>query len=61
MQVFQQQTDVNLLYSVMETPQFFWTAPDQLQIVYTAVCEYLEIGERLEVLNGRLGVSRCEN
>lgn len=57
MQVFQQQTDVNLLSSVLETPEFFWSAPDQLQLVYTAVCQYLEIEDRLEVLNGRFGVS----
>eukprot|EP00877_Chromochloris_zofingiensis_P005935 jgi/Chrzof1/1595/Cz10g13230.t1 len=55
-QVFQQQTDVNLLSSVLETPEFFWSAPDQLQLVYTAVCQYLEIEDRLEVLNGRFGV-----
>lgn len=48
---------MNLLSSVLETPEFFWTAPDQLQLLYAAVCEYLEIEDRLEVVNGRFTVS----
>lgn len=31
--VFLQRTAVNLLSSVLDTPEYFWSAPDHLQVV----------------------------
>lgn len=39
----------------MDVPDFFWAAPDSLQVLYKKVCEYLELNTRVQVLN-----SRCE-
>lgn len=40
-QVFLQNANVNLLSSVLDTPSFFWSAPDHLQALYERACEYL--------------------
>lgn len=57
-QVFIEQAALNLLGSVLDTPDFFWTAGvgDHMQSVYDKVFEYLEMGDRIEVLNNRLAV-----
>lgn len=55
-QVFLQRASVNLLSTVMDTPEFFWSAPDSLQVLYKRVCEYLELDTRVEVLNTRFQV-----
>lgn len=55
-QVFLQRSAVNLLSSVLDTPEYFWSAPDHLQVLYKRVCEYLEIETRVEVLNTRFVV-----
>jgi len=55
-QVFLQRAAVNLLSTVMDIPEFFWSAPDHLQVLYKRVCEYLELTTRVEVLNNRFGV-----
>lgn len=57
MQVFIQKAAVNLLSSVLDTPEFFWRAPDSFQALYERICEYLELEERVEVLNARFAVS----
>lgn len=54
--LFLQRSAVNLLSSVLDTPEFFWSAPDQLQGLYERVCEYLELETRVEVLNSRFAV-----
>ncbi|GLC65501.1 sporulation protein rmd1 [Pleodorina starrii] len=54
--VFLQSSDLNLLSTVMDTPEFFWSAPDQLQALYERACEYLELDTRAEVLNARFQV-----
>lgn len=56
-QVFLQRSAVNLLSTVLDTPEFFWSAPDQLQALYERACEYLELETRVEVLNARFMVS----
>jgi uncharacterized Rmd1/YagE family protein len=56
-QVFIQKAAVNLLSSVLDTPEFFWRAPDSFQALYERICEYLELEERVEVLNSRFAVS----
>ncbi|PSC76072.1 Sporulation RMD1 [Micractinium conductrix] len=55
-QVFIEQAALNLLGSVLDTPDFFWSAPDAMQSVYDKVFEYLELQDRIEVLNARLQV-----
>ena len=42
---------------VLDTPEFFWSAPDSMQNLYKRVCEYMELDNRVEVLNNRLMVS----
>jgi uncharacterized Rmd1/YagE family protein len=53
LQVFLQRSAVNLLGVVLDVPEFFWSAPDHLQVLYKRVCEYLELDTRVEVLNTR--------
>ncbi|KIY92677.1 Sporulation protein RMD1 [Monoraphidium neglectum] len=55
-QVFLQRSAVNLLSSVLDTPEFFWSAPDAMQVLYERACEYLELETRVEVLNARFEV-----
>lgn len=55
-QVFLQRSTVNLLSSVLDTPEFFWSAPDSMQVLYERACVYLELEERVEVLNARFEV-----
>jgi hypothetical protein len=33
------QSAVNLLSSVLDTPEFFWRAPDSYQSLYQAICQ----------------------
>ncbi|KAF8071355.1 RMD1 [Scenedesmus sp. PABB004] len=54
--VFIQKAAVNLLSSVLDTPEFFWRAPDSFQVLYDNICEYLELDQRVEVLNARFTV-----
>lgn len=54
--LFMQKSAVNLLTDVLDTPEFFWSAPDHLQGLYKAVRQYMEISARVEVLNTRLTV-----
>ncbi|GIL66175.1 hypothetical protein Vafri_19780 [Volvox africanus] len=54
--VFLQKSAVNLLGSVLGTPEFFWHAPDSFQALYTRVTEYLELESRVELLNSRFAV-----
>lgn len=41
---------------VLDTPEFFWSAPDAMQNLYKVVCDYMELDNRVEVLNNRLMV-----
>mmetsp|Transcript_22848 Transcript_22848/g.58202 ORF Transcript_22848/g.58202 Transcript_22848/m.58202 type:complete len:461 (-) Transcript_22848:496-1878(-) len=54
--VFIQKSAVNLLSSVLDTPEFFWHAPDSFQTLYQRVVEYLELPVRVELLNSRFSV-----
>lgn len=57
--VFLQKSAVNLLSTVLDTPEFFWSAPDSMQSLYKRVCEYIEYDERVEVLNNRFQIGRA--
>ena len=54
--VFIQKSNVNLLSTVLDTPEYFWSAPDNLQALYKRVTEYLELEQRVTVLNNRFEV-----
>jgi uncharacterized Rmd1/YagE family protein len=58
-QVFIQRAAVNLLSTVLDTPEFFWSAPDIMQTLYKRICEYMELDDRVEVLNNRFQVRRA--
>ncbi|TXT12942.1 hypothetical protein VHUM_01343 [Vanrija humicola] len=47
--------NINLVGSILDSPEFFWTFPD-LEPLYNACRSYLEIGQRVELLNGRVEV-----
>eukprot|EP00798_Chlamydomonas_sp_ICE-L_P024686 gene24686-10316_t len=54
--VFLQKSAVNLLSSVLDTPEFFWHAPDMFTTLYNRLDEYLELPNRVELLNSRFTV-----
>ncbi|KAG2484147.1 hypothetical protein HYH03_017029 [Edaphochlamys debaryana] len=54
--VFVLKRSVNLLGSVLGTPEFFWYAPDQMQALYSRITEYVELSTRAQLLNGRFEV-----
>jgi uncharacterized Rmd1/YagE family protein len=54
--VFIQKGAVALQSTVLDTPEFFWSAPDAMQALYKRCCEYLEYDNRVEVLNTRFQV-----
>lgn len=49
-QVFLQKTAVNLLSSVLDTPEYFWSQEDSLQALYEKVGEYVEINVRTGIV-----------
>jgi len=51
--VLKLRVDVNLSSNVLDTPEFFWEEEPSLNPLYTAVREYLEIEQRVSVLNER--------
>lgn len=54
--LFKLRVDVNLSSNVLDTPDFFWEDEPSLNPLYTAVREYLEIDQRILVLNERCKV-----
>ncbi|KAL7662546.1 DUF155 domain-containing protein [[Candida] zeylanoides] len=54
--LFKLRVDVNLSSSILDTPDFFWSLEPALHPLYTAVREYLEIEQRVQVLNDRCKV-----
>ncbi|GAX82558.1 hypothetical protein CEUSTIGMA_g9984.t1 [Chlamydomonas eustigma] len=54
--IFLQSSTLNLLSTVLDTPEYFWDVPDSVQSLYERACEYLELPTRIEVLNARLEV-----
>ena len=54
--LFKLRVDVNLSSSILDTPDFFWSLEPALHPLYTAVREYLEIDQRVQVLNDRCKV-----
>lgn len=54
--LFKLRVDVNLSSSVLDTPEFFWSFEPSLHPLYNATKEYLEIDQRVEVLNDKCKV-----
>ncbi|ANB13470.1 Rmd8p [Sugiyamaella lignohabitans] len=54
--LFKLRVDVNLSSNVLDTPEFFWESEPSLNPLYTAIREYLEIEQRILVLNERCKV-----
>ncbi|KAI9304047.1 hypothetical protein BJ944DRAFT_164330 [Cunninghamella echinulata] len=54
-QLFNLRMNVNLVSNVLDTPEIFWSEP-ALQPMYSAIREYLEISQRVKILNDRLRV-----
>lgn len=54
--LFKLRVDVNLSSSILDTPQFFWSSEPALHPLYSAVREYLEIDQRVQVINDRCKV-----
>lgn len=51
--LFKLRVDVNLSSSVLDTPELFWSFEPSLHPLYVAMREYLEIDQRVQVLNDR--------
>ncbi|KAH8831091.1 hypothetical protein DL96DRAFT_1523971 [Flagelloscypha sp. PMI_526] len=54
-ELFILRTDINSVGSVLDSPEVFWTFPD-LQPLYDAARSYLEIPQRISLLNSRVEV-----
>lgn len=56
-QLFVEQTEVNLFSSILDTPDFLWD-DDEYFPTYDYTRKYLEVDDRVELLNSRLTVIR---
>jgi uncharacterized Rmd1/YagE family protein len=56
-QLFVEQTEVNLFSSILDTPDFLWEDDEHLP-AYEYTRSYLEVDERVALLNSRLSVIR---
>ena len=56
--LFKLRRDVNLVSNVLDVPELFWDQGQaSLRALYDAVREYMEIGQRVGVLNEKLAVA----
>ncbi|CAO3689511.1 unnamed protein product [Rhizopus stolonifer] len=54
-QLFIMRINVNLVSNILDTPEIFWSEPS-LEPLYSAIRSYLEISQRVELLNQRVEV-----
>jgi uncharacterized Rmd1/YagE family protein len=54
-ELFIQRININLVEGFLDTPDIFWSEP-ALEPFYKAIRAYLEIGQRVDVLNQRVNV-----
>ncbi|SSD59522.1 related to Sporulation protein RMD8 [Saccharomycodes ludwigii] len=54
--LFKLRVDVNLSSNILDTPEFFWSFEPSLDPLYSAMRDYLEIAERVQVLNDKCKV-----
>jgi len=55
-ELFLLRSRVNLVSTVLDTPDFFWHAPQNLQRMYSQVRDYVDLCHRTEILNSRCDV-----
>lgn len=48
-------SNIHLHFDLLDTPEFFWEYP-QLQDTYHSICSYLEIAQRIRLLNDKLDI-----
>ncbi|KAI9351779.1 hypothetical protein DFJ73DRAFT_789851 [Zopfochytrium polystomum] len=53
--LFRLRVNVNLISNVLDTPELFWSEPE-LEGLYNAIRGYLEISQRVKLLNSRADV-----
>lgn len=53
--MFNMRTQVNLIAPILDTPEIFWTEP-QIVTSYVMLRQYLEISNRVKILNLRVSV-----
>jgi uncharacterized Rmd1/YagE family protein len=56
-QLFVEQTEVNLFSNILDSPDFLWE-DDEHSPAYSYLRSYLEVDDRVALLNSRLGVMR---
>ncbi|KAK9767631.1 sporulation protein rmd1 [Basidiobolus ranarum] len=54
-QLFIMRINVNLVSNILDTPEIFWSEPS-LKPLYKTIRGYLEIGQRVDLLNQRVSV-----
>ncbi|CAO3623987.1 unnamed protein product [Cunninghamella blakesleeana] len=54
-ELFIMRINVNLVSNILDTPEIFWSEP-ALEPLYSAIRSYLEISQRVELLNQRVEV-----
>lgn len=54
-ELFIERNSINLHLDVLDTPEFFWDHPE-LEVYYNLTANYLDLTNRLEVLNQRLDI-----
>ncbi len=55
--LFLVESDINLNYGLLDTPEFFWEYPD-LEELYLMTARYLDVQSRVEVMNRKLAIIR---
>lgn len=55
--IFVTESRINLHYDLLDKPEFLWDNPDYDEYYHRAY-EYLEVGQRIEILNKKLSVLR---
>lgn len=53
--LFLERASINLHFDILDTPEFFWEYPE-LEHLYKAISNYLDLHNRVEVLNRRLDI-----
>eukprot|EP01025_Chloroclados_australasicus_P029199 TRINITY_DN2906_c0_g1_i6.p1 TRINITY_DN2906_c0_g1~~TRINITY_DN2906_c0_g1_i6.p1 ORF type:complete len:336 (-),score=9.67 TRINITY_DN2906_c0_g1_i6:291-1298(-) len=54
--IFILKSRINLSSHILDTPEFLWSKPDRYLNMYTGVCNYMEIDERIQAVNRKLEV-----
>lgn len=54
-QLFLVESDINLHYALLDTPEFFWEYPE-VEELYAMTVRYLDVQARTDLLNRKLGV-----